>query len=123
MPTIHNSHKAGWGINEWFLAVGFSRSQTYLLMDDGLIPNVKVGRRRLITISPADFLASYAERSAQIEPGSALPLGDEPVPETYYRSEIEGDKGAATEAGEAVYYGSSGDEADFSEGDESVDVT
>jgi hypothetical protein len=85
MPTVQNSAKAGWPIDEWFPAVGISRSKTYQLMDGGVIPNVKIDRRRLIIISPADFLTSYAERSAQIERGSALPIV-EAAPDAHYSS-------------------------------------
>lgn len=38
-------------------ALGLSRSAIYLLMDDGKLGSVKVGRRRLI---PTDAVRSYA---------------------------------------------------------------
>lgn len=53
--------KAGWRVNEWAAAAGVSRSTTYELIDERRITSVKLGAARIITTSPAAFLASLAE--------------------------------------------------------------
>ena len=45
-------------IEPWRAAVGIGRSTVYRLMDEGRIDYVNIGRRRLITISPQDFINS-----------------------------------------------------------------
>ena len=63
--------KAGWGLPEWTAAVGVSRSYAYELLASGRLPSVKLGARRIITQSPADFLAEIA---AAAEPSSGRPV-------------------------------------------------
>ncbi|MCW2246217.1 hypothetical protein M2352_001808 [Azospirillum fermentarium] len=52
--------KAGYSVPEFCYGAGIGRSKAYELMGDGLIRFVTVGRRRIITDSPADFLARLA---------------------------------------------------------------
>jgi len=60
MTIEPKSSKAGWRIAEWHRDAGVSRSKTYELLEDGKIQSVKVGAARIITTSPAEFLASLA---------------------------------------------------------------
>jgi helix-turn-helix protein len=55
--------KAGWNVEDWAFAVGISRAQVYNYFRDGRVPSVKLGKSRLITIQPADFLASLPRAS------------------------------------------------------------
>jgi hypothetical protein len=50
--------KHGWRIPEWSRAVGCGRSSTYSLMNEQRIETVKLGRSRIITTHPSDFLES-----------------------------------------------------------------
>jgi hypothetical protein len=50
--------KYGWKVNEWADAVGCSRAYTYLLLGRGIIESVKLGRSRIITTHPGDYLDS-----------------------------------------------------------------
>lgn len=52
--------KAGYSVPEFCYGAGIGRSKAYELMGNGLIRFVTVGRRRIITDSPADFLARLA---------------------------------------------------------------
>lgn len=52
--------KAGYSVPEFCYGAGIGRSKAYELMTAGLIRFVTVGRRRIITDSPADFLARLA---------------------------------------------------------------
>lgn len=56
--------KSGWRPREWGDATGICRSKIYDLLDAGAIQSVKVGRARVITTDPADYLASLAEAAA-----------------------------------------------------------
>jgi hypothetical protein len=58
-PHAAGPTKAGWRISEWTADTGLSRSLTYNLLKSGLIQAVKVGKVRVITTSPAEFLAGY----------------------------------------------------------------
>ncbi len=53
--------KAGYSVPEFCYGTGIGRSKAYELMGDGLIRFVTVGRRRIITDSPAEFLARVAD--------------------------------------------------------------
>ena len=59
-PAPQHVHKVGYTIPEWCHAVGLGRSKLYLLIADGTVQSVTVGRRRIITTTPADFLAALA---------------------------------------------------------------
>ena len=62
-PNDTTSHpaKAGWRVSEWADAVGLCRASVYNLMaNDATVTSVKVGAARIITISPADYLAEKA---------------------------------------------------------------
>jgi hypothetical protein len=52
------SPKRGWRIKTWADQVEVSRSTVYNLMDAHRIDSVKLGKARIITTSPAEFLAS-----------------------------------------------------------------
>jgi hypothetical protein len=53
-------HKVGYTVNEWCHAAGLGRSKLYEMIADGAVQSVTVGRRRIITTTPADFLAALA---------------------------------------------------------------
>lgn len=56
--TAQPSTKAGWRIDEWLRDTGIqSRTTVYALANRGLIEMVKIGRKRLITTSPSEFIA------------------------------------------------------------------
>jgi hypothetical protein len=58
-PIIVVPERRGWRINQWAHTVGVSRAYVYAsLLDTGRIESVKVGRARIITTSPDEFLAS-----------------------------------------------------------------
>jgi hypothetical protein len=50
--------KLGWRLNEWCRAVGCGRSYGYILLNEQRIESVKLGRARIITTHPSDFLSS-----------------------------------------------------------------
>lgn len=52
--------KAGFSVTEFCFGAGIGRSKAYDLMKENRIRFVTVGRRRIITTSPADFLAGLA---------------------------------------------------------------
>lgn len=56
--TIKDNERFGWQVNPWCAAVGISRSTAYELIAEGKIASVAVGKRRIITTHPRDFLAS-----------------------------------------------------------------
>ncbi len=56
-PTVQ---KAGFSVSEFCFGAGIGRSKAYDLMKERQIAFVTVGRRRIITTSPADFLAALA---------------------------------------------------------------
>lgn len=53
-------HKAGFSVSEFCFGAGIGRSKVYDLMKEGQVAFVTVGRRRIITTPPADFLAALA---------------------------------------------------------------
>lgn len=53
--------QAGWRVNEWCEQVGVGRTKAYELMEAGAVKYVHLGRRRLILISPSDFLSSLVK--------------------------------------------------------------
>lgn len=52
--------KVGYTVNEWCHAAGLGRSKLYEMIADGTVQSVTVGRRRIITTTPADFLAALS---------------------------------------------------------------
>jgi hypothetical protein len=52
--------KVGWRKNEFAPAIGLQLSRVNELLRDGTIPSVKVFGARIITVSPAEFLARFA---------------------------------------------------------------
>jgi hypothetical protein len=61
---VSGGSKAGWRVNEWARDAGLGRSSVYNLLAAGAITSVKVGKARVITTAPADFLAALRERAA-----------------------------------------------------------
>ena len=53
--------KAGFSVLEFAYGVGLSRSKVYELMREGAIQYLKIGQRRLITETPADWLTRLQE--------------------------------------------------------------
>ena len=60
--------KAGWRPAEWAADVGVSRASAYLLMQAGTIRSVKSGKCRIITTTPAQYLASLSDGAADAQP-------------------------------------------------------
>jgi hypothetical protein len=67
-PTMYHDEqlttsrsKAGWRIPQWQNDSGLSRSTVYNLLTAKAIESVKVGKCRIITTSPADYLASLKQ--------------------------------------------------------------
>jgi hypothetical protein len=56
----HCPAKAGWRVKEWTIACGLSRAHVYNLLKRGALDSVKDGKARIITTSPAHYLASLA---------------------------------------------------------------
>lgn|GEM_PF-4366713 len=56
--NINGFVKRGWTVTEWRLEVGISSASTWRLIRDQQVKAVKMGRRRLITTPPAEFLAN-----------------------------------------------------------------
>ena len=57
--------KAGWSIAEWCESVNLSRATLYTLSPESQPKSVKVGKRRIITERPDDFLSRLARQSAE----------------------------------------------------------
>jgi hypothetical protein len=66
-PESDVTTKRGWRVSEWANDVGLSRAKTFLLVADQTIKSVKVGTARIIVTSPADFLASRADKAEAAE--------------------------------------------------------
>lgn len=58
MKTESSPTKAGWRVAEWARDTGLSRSYAYDLMKAKTIAFKKAGTARIITTSPAAYLAS-----------------------------------------------------------------
>jgi hypothetical protein len=61
--------QAGWRPSVWSRAANVSRATTYNLLSGKVpgappLPNVKVGKARIITMAPADYLALCAEQAS-----------------------------------------------------------
>lgn len=50
--------KRGWRVREWYPQVGISRAWTWVLIKEGKIKTVKLGRARIIVTPPSEFLAN-----------------------------------------------------------------
>jgi hypothetical protein len=59
-----SSTKAGWRVNEWARDAGLGRSTVYDLLNTGALASVKVGKARVITTAPTDFLAAQNTKAA-----------------------------------------------------------
>jgi hypothetical protein len=55
-----SSTKVGWRMGEWCRDTGLSRSFAYELIGAGVITSVKAGNARIITTSPAQYIAALA---------------------------------------------------------------
>jgi excisionase family DNA binding protein len=64
MSADRSSTKAGWPTDEWCSDTGVGRSTSYELEAAGKIKAVRVGKKRVITTPPREFLASLAEEQA-----------------------------------------------------------
>jgi hypothetical protein len=60
--------KFGWKITEFVDAAGVSRSRVYELMQQGCLQSVKLGRRRLITTHPREFLTTLSPNDGRGAP-------------------------------------------------------
>jgi hypothetical protein len=60
MTVSPNITKAGWSVDEFVNATSICRTLVFSYIKSGKIKSVSVGRRRVITTPPADFLASLA---------------------------------------------------------------
>jgi hypothetical protein len=63
-PMPARTTKAGWRVEEWASDCGLSRSYAYNLLARGAIESVHVGRNRIITTPPRDYLAGLAKGAA-----------------------------------------------------------
>lgn len=61
---LDNVPKFGWPPREWCHASGLGMTKLYELKNAGKVRFVKVGKRTLITTSPADYLAQLAAAQA-----------------------------------------------------------
>ena len=50
--------KRGWRAQEWASDVGISRTSVWRLMKDGKIESVMLGKSRIITTTPSEFIAT-----------------------------------------------------------------
>ena len=60
-----------WRIGPWTQEAKVCRMTTYNLMDGKVrgappLPNVKIGKARIITMAPADYLALCAQQAGQL---------------------------------------------------------
>ena len=67
MPTcnyeVHMNETpiVAWTVRDWARQTSLGRSYVYILINAGKIGSVKSGRKRLITTSPKDYIASLAK--------------------------------------------------------------
>jgi hypothetical protein len=67
LKTLHitaTTGKAGWRVKEWAADVGVSRAYVYKLLSRDALHSVKLGKSRIITTRPADYLASLGGGAA-----------------------------------------------------------
>lgn len=77
---ISDEHKVAWGIVEWAFAVGVSRSYVTSLIAKDRIQSVKLGYKRLITTSPADFIKDLPKNAPHERRGRGRPRKEHPLP-------------------------------------------
>lgn len=53
-----------WSVKSWCDGLDISAAFAYELMAAGKVPSVKIGGKRLITVSPREFIAGLAEKAA-----------------------------------------------------------
>ncbi len=53
--------KVGWSVAEYIAATSVGRTNIFAAIKAGKIKSVNLGRRRVITTPPAEFLSSLAE--------------------------------------------------------------
>jgi hypothetical protein len=61
---LHSNTKAAWSVKNWCADLDLSPAYAYELLAEKKITSVKVGGKRLITTSPKDFVASFAQDAA-----------------------------------------------------------
>jgi hypothetical protein len=60
-PPAHSAvTKRGWRVGEWCRDTGLGKTTVFALIAEGSVDSVKVGRARIITTAPGDFLAQRA---------------------------------------------------------------
>jgi excisionase family DNA binding protein len=77
---ISDEHKVAWGIPEWAHALGVSRSYVTSLISKDKIKSVKLGYKRLITTSPADFIKDLPRNAPHERRGRGRPRKEAPLP-------------------------------------------
>ncbi len=55
---MDTNSKVAWRVKDWAAAVGIGLTSTNALIRDKKIPTTTIGRRRLILISPGEFIAT-----------------------------------------------------------------
>lgn len=60
LSSISATDRVAWPVMEWAKSVGIGKTTAYLLLQRGDIPSIKVGVKRLITISPAAYVETRA---------------------------------------------------------------
>lgn len=63
---IH-ANRAGWSIPDWCASVNLARATLYTLPANLQPASVKIGKRRIITEQPADYLKRLANATAHAE--------------------------------------------------------
>jgi hypothetical protein len=63
--SLDEIQKVGWPPREWCHGSGLGMTKLYELKNAGKVTFVKVGKRTLITTSPAEFLAACAAEQAE----------------------------------------------------------
>ena len=59
LPRL-SATKCGWRIGEWCRDTGLGKTTVFALIAEGSVDSVKVGKARIITTAPGDFLAQRA---------------------------------------------------------------
>lgn len=59
-----NPDKAAWSVKSWCACLDLSPAYAYELMAAGKVASVKIGGKRLITISPKEFLLGLGAKAA-----------------------------------------------------------
>jgi excisionase family DNA binding protein len=77
---LSDDMKVAWGINEWAHALGVSRSYVTSLIAANKIKSVKLGYKRLITTSPADFIKDLPSTTPHERRGRGRPRKEPSLP-------------------------------------------